>query len=156
MSPAGRRLLVPAPLGRSPPCARRLWGHGRQGLPLLAKSCRAQGALLRMVAGGLVVLLLTACGGSRNAGPSARGGSSSSSGGRYDDIRKSQGSRYRSSSDSVPTAIPDVSKLPEPVPKVEPRSLYGNKSPYSVLGQTYNVLPSPHGYVERGIASFYG
>ncbi|MGN6091694.1 MAG: septal ring lytic transglycosylase RlpA family protein [Luteibacter jiangsuensis] len=76
--------------------------------------------------------------------------------GGYDDIRKGQSSRYRSRSDSVPTDIPDVSKLPEPVPKVEPRSLYGNKSPYSVLGQTYRVLPSPHGYVERGIASFYG
>ncbi|WP_429199108.1 septal ring lytic transglycosylase RlpA family protein [Luteibacter sp. W1I16] len=105
----------------------------------------------------LVAMLLTACGGSRNARPSSRGGSSPApSGGRYDDIRKSQGSRYRSSSDSVPTDIPDVNKLPEPVPKVEPRSLYGNKSPYSVLGQTYNVLPSPRGYVERGIASFYG
>ncbi|WP_448098860.1 septal ring lytic transglycosylase RlpA family protein [Luteibacter yeojuensis] len=105
----------------------------------------------------LIALLLTACGGSRNARPSSRGGGSAApSGGRYDDIRKSQGSRYRSSSDSVPTDIPDVNKLPEPVPKVEPRSLYGNKSPYSVLGQTYNVLPSPRGYVERGIASFYG
>jgi rare lipoprotein A len=109
----------------------------------------------------LVAMLLTACGGgSKNTRPSSRGssggGSSSSSRGGYDDIRKSQGSRYRSSSDSVPTDIPDVSKLPEPVPKVEPRSLYGNKSPYSVLGQTYNVLPSPRGYVERGIASFYG
>jgi hypothetical protein len=29
-----------------------------------------------------------------------------------------------------------VSKLVEPVPKVEPRALYGNKSPYTVLGQT--------------------
>ncbi|MDQ0009800.1 rare lipoprotein A [Luteibacter jiangsuensis] len=105
----------------------------------------------------LITLFLTACGGSRNARPSSRGGSSTApSGGRYDDIRKSQGSRYRSRSDSVPTDIPDVNKLPEPVPKVEPRSLYGNKSPYSVLGQTYNVLPSPRGYVERGIASFYG
>ena len=105
----------------------------------------------------LIALLLTACGGSRNARPSSRSGSSpGSSSGRYDDIRKSQGSRYRSSSDSVPTDIPDVNKLPEPVPKVEPRALYGNKSPYSVLGQTYNVLPTPRGYVERGIASFYG
>jgi rare lipoprotein A len=49
-----------------------------------------------------------------------------------------------------------VAKIPEPVPKVEPRALYGNKSPYTVLGQTYNVLTSPSGYVERGIASFYG
>ncbi|WP_232309599.1 septal ring lytic transglycosylase RlpA family protein [Luteibacter yeojuensis] len=102
-------------------------------------------------------MLLAACGGGHNTRPSSsgkRGGGSSS---RFnDDISKSQGSRYRSNSDSVPTAIPDVSKIPEPVPKAEPRSLYGNKSPYSVLGQTYNVLPSPKGYVERGIASFYG
>ena len=105
-------------------------------------------------------MLLAACGGSKNSRPSSRssGGSSSSprSSGGHDDISRSQSSRYRSSSDSVPTEIPDVSKLPEPVPKVEPRALYGNKSPYSVLGQTYNVLPTPRGYVERGIASFYG
>jgi len=115
----------------------------------------------RVIVIGLLALVLSACGGSKNARPSSRGSSGSSSssrgssGGR-DDISKSQSSRYRSSSDSVPTEIPDVSKLPEPVPKVEPRALYGNKSPYSVLGQTYNVLPTPRGYVERGIASFYG
>jgi rare lipoprotein A len=105
----------------------------------------------------VVAVLLSACGGSKNSRPSSRGGgSSSSSRGGHDDISKGQSSRYRSRSDSVPTDAPDVSKLPEPVPKVEPRSLYGNKSPYSVLGQTYKVLPTPHGYVERGIASFYG
>jgi rare lipoprotein A len=115
----------------------------------------------RLILIGLIALVLSACGGSKNSRPSSRGSSGSSSssrssGGGRDDISKSQGSRYRSSSDSVPTEIPDVSKLPEPVPKVEPRALYGNKSPYSVLGQTYNVLPTPRGYVERGIASFYG
>ena len=36
------------------------------------------------------------------------------------------------------------------------RSVYGNKSPYEVLGKTYSVLPSASGYVERGIASWYG
>jgi rare lipoprotein A len=114
----------------------------------------------RLIIIGLVALVLSACGGSKNSRPSSRGSSGSSSsrssGGGRDDISRSQSSRYRSSSDSVPTEIPDVSKLPEPVPKVEPRALYGNKSPYSVLGQTYNVLPTPRGYVERGIASFYG
>ena len=114
----------------------------------------------RLIIIGLVAIVLSACGGSKNSRPSSRsgGGSSSSRGssGGHDDISRSQSSRYRSSSDSVPTEIPDVSKLPEPVPKVEPRALYGNKSPYSVLGQTYNVLPTPRGYVERGIASFYG
>ena len=74
-----------------------------------------------------------------------------------DDVSQSQSRRYRDSSDSVPSGPPpDISKLVEPVPKVEPRSLYGNKSPYSVLGQTYTVLPTARGYDERGIASFYG
>ncbi|WP_368313534.1 septal ring lytic transglycosylase RlpA family protein [Luteibacter sp. CQ10] len=103
----------------------------------------------------LVMALLSACGGSHNTRPGThRTGGGASRG--YDDISKSQSSRYRSSRDSVPTDIPDVSKLPEPVPKNEPRSLYGNKSPYSVLGQTYTVMDNPRGYVERGIASFYG
>jgi rare lipoprotein A len=116
----------------------------------------------RLILIGLIALVLSACGGSKNSRPSSRGSSGSPSSSRssgsggLDDISRSQSSRYRSSSDSVPTEIPDVSKLPEPVPKVEPRALYGNKSPYSVLGQTYNVLPTPRGYVERGIASFYG
>lgn len=74
-----------------------------------------------------------------------------------DDLSQSQSSRYRDSNDSIPGgSIPDISKLIEPIPRVEPRSLYGNKSPYSVLGNTYKVLPSARGYNERGIASFYG
>jgi rare lipoprotein A len=52
--------------------------------------------------------------------------------------------------------MPDLSKIPEPVPKDEPHSQYGNKSPYSVLGETYRVLPSCKDYVERGLASWYG
>jgi rare lipoprotein A len=74
-----------------------------------------------------------------------------------DDLSRPQSSRYRDGNDSVPDGpAPDISKLVEPVPKVEPRALYGNKSPYTVLGQTYRVLPSARGYDERGIASFYG
>lgn len=115
------------------------------------------GAVNQWVGIILVMLLLTACGGGHNARPSSGGGKRSGGSSRaYDDISRSQGSRYGSKNDSVPTEMPDFSKIPEPVPKNEPRSLYGNKSPYSVLGQTYNVLPTPKGYVERGIASFYG
>jgi rare lipoprotein A len=56
-----------------------------------------------------------------------------------------------------PAAPPiDVSKIPEPVPKAEPRSRFGNKETYSVLGRSYTLLPSASGYVERGIASWYG
>jgi rare lipoprotein A len=120
----------------------------------------------------LILLLLTGCSGSKarpiqstpraygRASPSSSApsaGYAGSSGGFTDDTSKSQSSRYRDSDDSVPDGPPpDISNLVEPVPKVEPRALYGNKSPYSVLGRTYNVLPSASGYVERGIASFYG
>ncbi len=58
--------------------------------------------------------------------------------------------------DGGPPVPPDVSRVPEPVPRAEPRSAYGNKSPYTVLGRTYTVMPSAEGYVERGIASWYG
>ncbi|WP_243038637.1 septal ring lytic transglycosylase RlpA family protein [Dyella sedimenti] len=112
----------------------------------------------------LLIALLAGCSGGKTrpaagqgGGPSRGGSSSASRGGVYDDTSRPQSSRYRDGADSVPGGPPpDVSKLPEPVPKVEPLSLYGNKSPYTVLGQTYTVLPSPAGYVERGIASFYG
>ncbi len=94
--------------------------------------------------------------GSRTSGGSSSGGSTAR-GGVNDDISRSQSTRYRDNNDSVPSGPPpDISKLIEPVPKVEPRALYGNKSPYTVLGQTYSVMSSPTGYVERGIASFYG
>jgi len=77
--------------------------------------------------------------------------------GIHDDLNRSQDSRYKDGSDSIPGgAPPDISGLVEPVPKAEPRSLYGNKSPYTVLGNTYRVLPTARGYDERGIASFYG
>ena len=121
----------------------------------------------------LAMLALAGCGGSKPR-PSKSGGYAvgrSSGGGVYrsssdggarrsgvdDDVSRPQSSRYRDNADSVPDGPPpDISKLIEPVPKVEPRALYGNKSPYSVLGQTYTVLPNANGYVERGIASFYG
>ncbi|TAN02845.1 MAG: septal ring lytic transglycosylase RlpA family protein [Rhodanobacteraceae bacterium] len=68
-----------------------------------------------------------------------------------------QSERYRQRNDSTPDiAGIDFSKIPEPVPTVLPLSRYGNKSPYTVNGQTYRVLSSAAGYDERGIASYYG
>lgn len=70
---------------------------------------------------------------------------------------ESESGRYAQALDSGPGGPPpDIDKIPEPVPKVEPRSRYGNKSPYTVLGKTYSVLPNCAGYDERGIASWYG
>ncbi|WP_290891110.1 septal ring lytic transglycosylase RlpA family protein [Arenimonas sp.] len=58
--------------------------------------------------------------------------------------------------DSAPEHPLDVSGIPEPVPRDEPPAAYGNRSPYTVLGKSYRVRPSAEGYVERGIASWYG
>ncbi|KAF1685285.1 hypothetical protein B1992_12890 [Pseudoxanthomonas broegbernensis] len=58
--------------------------------------------------------------------------------------------------DSTPDYVPRVECIPEPQVVAEPRSPVGNRSPYVVLGQQYRVLERPHGYVERGTASYYG
>ncbi|MGO1541245.1 MAG: septal ring lytic transglycosylase RlpA family protein [Luteimonas sp.] len=59
-------------------------------------------------------------------------------------------------SDSAPDYIPDVDAIPEPDVVDEPRSRYGNRSPYSVLGKSYRVMDDYEGFNERGIASYYG
>lgn len=58
--------------------------------------------------------------------------------------------------DSAPDEHMDWSKIPDAVPKWEPRARYGNHSPYKVLGKTYQVMPSSAGYREKGIGSWYG
>ena len=59
--------------------------------------------------------------------------------------------------DSAPEGgIPDVHLIPEPEVRAEPRSKYGNRSPYKVLGKSYYVRDSAEGYDEVGIASYYG
>ncbi|WP_194163163.1 septal ring lytic transglycosylase RlpA family protein [Arenimonas daejeonensis] len=58
--------------------------------------------------------------------------------------------------DSAPEHALDISGIAEPVPRAEPPSAYGNRSPYTVLGKSYRVLPRADGYHERGIASWYG
>ena len=58
--------------------------------------------------------------------------------------------------DTAPEQPLDISNIPEPVPREEPAAAYGNRSPYTVLGKSYRVMPSAKGYRERGIASWYG
>jgi rare lipoprotein A len=45
---------------------------------------------------------------------------------------------------------------PDATPRQEPLTGAGNKSPYTVLGKTYYLLPTADGYHEVGIASWYG
>ena len=47
-------------------------------------------------------------------------------------------------------------QLKDAVPRKEPKSKGGNKSPYKVFGKRYYVMPSAKGYREQGLASWYG
>ncbi len=50
----------------------------------------------------------------------------------------------------------DIAKIPEPIPRAEPRSKKGNPPFYTVLGKRYFVMDTADGYAERGVASWYG
>jgi rare lipoprotein A len=70
----------------------------------------------------------------------------------------------RPSPTPVPTPVPTPpaerppppDSVPDMVPRIEPRSRSGNPPFYDVLGKRYFVLSSSVGYVERGVASWYG
>lgn len=50
----------------------------------------------------------------------------------------------------------ELAKIPDAVPKVEPRSRLGNMKTYEVFGKRYYVLDSEDGFEQKGIASWYG
>src|SRR3569832_2953224 len=50
----------------------------------------------------------------------------------------------------------DLDAIPDAVPRIEPRSRYGNPPYYEVSGRRNYVRASSEGYVERGIASWNG
>ncbi len=68
----------------------------------------------------------------------------------------------RQSPSPAPVLLPPAETAPAPgtvpdmVPRAEPRSRTGNPPFYDVLGKRYFVLSSGVGYVERGVASWYG
>ncbi len=65
--------------------------------------------------------------------------------------------RYSIAQDHAPQSDRQrMQQLSQPTPKDEPRSRYGNGPTYRVWGVTYEVLESSRGYVEDGIASWYG
>ena len=76
-----------------------------------------------------ILLLLTACSGLQTLGISVQDG---------------------------PGQSVNINAIRDAVPKVEPITRAGNKSPYTQFGVTYHVLPSSQGFRETGIASWYG
>ncbi|MFO7953528.1 septal ring lytic transglycosylase RlpA family protein [Thioalkalivibrio sp.] len=56
-----------------------------------------------------------------------------------------------------PTHVPqDLALLPEPEPRDEPPSRYGNPPEYEVFGQRYRTLETSDRFEEEGVASWYG
>ena len=105
-----------------------------------------------------VVVLLSACASNKPKKPSSPAAvQSPATAPARAETSLPQAQRYRDTHDGGPAApATDIARLVEPTPKLEPRARYGNKSPYSVLGKTYSVMPDARKYVERGIASWYG
>ncbi|MDN3555301.1 septal ring lytic transglycosylase RlpA family protein [Halomonas maura] len=98
----------------------------------------------------LAVLWLGGCAGGGGSRPADVDGGSEAS------ATTGDGERYAMSSDAYPEEPPDVSRVPDAVPRMEAPSQAGNRSSYEVWGKTYHVLSDASGYERRGTASWYG
>ncbi|HEY0766853.1 MAG TPA: septal ring lytic transglycosylase RlpA family protein [Steroidobacteraceae bacterium] len=59
----------------------------------------------------------------------------------------------------APAPVPPpaaIESIPDATPRSEARSAHGNPPFYDVLGRRYFVLAAADGYLERGVASWYG
>lgn len=63
---------------------------------------------------------------------------------------------YMADIDAAPATPFDASTVPDAIPRVEPRSRYGNPATYVVFGKQYRVIEDATGFRERGLASWYG
>ena len=61
-----------------------------------------------------------------------------------------------SGSDGPPDSDAQRNSSATLTPRAEPKSRYGNPPSYVVFGERYQVLDSADGFVERGVASWYG
>ncbi|MDY7115278.1 septal ring lytic transglycosylase RlpA family protein [Halomonas sp. SSL-5] len=93
-----------------------------------------------------LAVTLAGCAGSGGPAPSDSGQAATAS----------SGGRYAMSGDAYPEEPPDVSRVPDAVPRHEAHSRGGNRSTYEVWGKTYHVLPDASGYARQGTASWYG
>lgn len=65
-------------------------------------------------------------------------------------------SRYSMSKDAYPDRKLNASEIQDAVPQKVARGKAGNKSPYTVLGETYHIISDPTGFTQSGNASWYG
>ncbi|MEC8804604.1 MAG: septal ring lytic transglycosylase RlpA family protein [Pseudomonadota bacterium] len=95
--------------------------------------------LRRSLTGMMVAITLAACGSAPSSSPTSN-----------------SGSRYSIAQDRAPSGQVSLGSILEVIPEPVTRTQAGNRSPYSVLGKTYTVLPTEKGYSKTGIASWYG
>jgi rare lipoprotein A len=58
--------------------------------------------------------------------------------------------------DGTPTRLLDPNNIADAVPRRDVIRGAGNKSPYTVLGETYRIMPTGRGFRQRGMGSWYG
>lgn len=110
-----------------------------------------------LVCAGIACALLTLAGCAGQSSRSASDEAGKSAAAAADKSAKADsGGRYAMSADAYPLDPPDVSDVPDAVPRVEPRSQAGNRSSYTVWGKNYRVLSDARGYSKTGTASWYG
>ncbi|MBI3346537.1 MAG: septal ring lytic transglycosylase RlpA family protein [Burkholderiales bacterium] len=56
----------------------------------------------------------------------------------------------------LPNPPPDLAKVPDAAPRVEPIRSGGPNKPYEVLGERYEPITGDAPYTDRGLASWYG
>ena len=93
----------------------------------------------RFIPGLMLVMTLAACSSAPSSSPTSN-----------------SGGRYSIAQDRAPSGQVHLGSIPEVIPEPVARTQAGNRSPYTVLGKTYTVLPTEKGYSETGIASWYG
>lgn len=114
------------------------------------RQMRISGGLVRGVL-ALIALVLTAC-----SAPAPRSSAPHGSGHAPSRLNTPAPAHEQDGYPDAEEVPADLAAVPEPVPREEPRSKYGNPETYTVLGETYRVRPSAENFVERGVASWYG
>lgn len=66
------------------------------------------------------------------------------------------GQDARQSGDDADEIPASIARIPDAVPRIEPLAKSGNPESYVVFGKRYYTKPNSRGYVERGLASWYG
>lgn len=95
---------------------------------------------------GLLVLTIAACTSQPEPAPEQE----------TTETQQSAPSRYQRANDGAPPAPIAPADVADAVPRPDPILSVGNASPYTIAGETYQIMDDHRGYKVRGTASWYG